>query len=303
MQVGLGPRKQGSKLRMRFVSTSGRYWLREAWRHKASVIGGLLAAVSLSLAHYAGFLINLPMQILAVAGLSLVKGVTATFIFYVLFCAVVARVFTSVVQLVALPFLAAADRVSGGFRRNMSWSQRRRFVRSHTQTIKWEGFVWIVFQACLFVFFVLALYVNFKGDWASGLGLLLSIVLVILAGLVRFGFLLQPKPKVFIRKVRTRRTRTGRAASAAFVTATAGLVIAAFSIGVMRANLLRDQAPYRIVSKDFSGEAVVIASSDSALLLFQKKDTAVRYVYLTSEFAASMASKPVFSPIGPKENP
>lgn len=272
--------------------------IQEAWRHKTSVLAGVLAIVSLSLAHYAGFLIEVPLQIVAVAGVPLASGVTATFLFYIFFCAVFARVITAIFQLVALPLLALADRLGPGFRRKMEWPHQRRFVRTHTETIKWEGYVWVAIQALLFLLMMLALYVKFSFTAVSAVGLVASVTFILLSVLVRCGFFLQPKPRTFVRKIKTRHARYGRAASGAFVTATAALTLAAFFMGSMRASLLRDQAPQMLVSKEFTGLATIIASSEGALLLFQKQEKELRYIYSAPEFTASMESKPVFAPIG-----
>lgn len=286
---------------MQFTFPPDRTWFYEVWHHKASILGGVLALISLSLAHYAGFLTNVPLQIVAVAGMPLAKGVTATFLFYVFFCAVFARVLTSMLQLVVLPFLALTDRLERGFRRKMDWKHQRRFVRSHTQTIKWEGHIWIGIQAVFFLLLMLGVYVKFTITWISGFGLFASIVLVLLSGLVRSGFFLQPSPSVFSRKIRKRTARSGRAASAAFVTITAALIIVAFFLGSMRASLLRDQEPQATKTNDFTGMATVVASSEGALLLFQKLGDERRYIYFTPEFATSKETKPVFPPIGSKK--
>jgi hypothetical protein len=286
---------------MQFTFPPNRTWFYEVWHHKASILGGALAIISLSLAHYAGFLMNVPLQIVAVAGMPLAKGVTATFLFYVFFCAVFARVLTSMLQLVVLPFLALTDRLERGFRRKMDWKHQRRFVRSHTQTIKWEGHIWIAIQAVLFLLLMLGIYVKFTITWISGVGLFASIILVLLSGLVRSGFFLQPSPSAFSRKIRKRPARSGQAASAAFVTITAALIIVAFFMGGMRASLLRDQEPQATKTNDFNGTAAVIASSEGALLLFQKLGDARRYIYFTPEFTTSIETKPVFSPIGSKK--
>lgn len=286
---------------MHLAFPSGRSWLNAAWHHKASIFGGVLGLISLSLAHYAGFLMKVPLQIVAVAGLPLAKGVTATFLFYVFFCAVSARVLTSMLQLIVLPFLAVSDRLERGFRRKMDWTHQRRFVRSHSQTIKWEGYIWIAIQAFLFLLLMLGIYVKFTITWVSGIGLFMSIVLVILSGLVRAGFFLQPKPRTFSRKIKTRPARSGRAASAAFVTVTASLIVVAFFLGGMRASLLRDQAPQMTVTKEFAGMATVIASSEGALLMFQKEGEDFRYVYSSPEFSTSIETKPVFPAIASKK--
>lgn len=286
---------------MQFITVPGRSWLYGAWHHKASVLGGVLAIASLSLAHYAGFLMNVPLQIVAVAGMPLAKGVTATFLFYVFFCAVSARVSISILQLVALPVFAAIDRLEPGFRRRMSWPHQRRFVRSHSRTIKYEGYIWIFIQAFLFLLLMLAIYVKFTITWISGVGLFMSIVLIVLSGLVRSGFFLQPKPRTFIRKIKTRPTHSGRAASAVFSTTTAALIIMAFFMGSMRASLLRDQQPHMIATKEFADMAAVIASSDGSLLLFQKQAADFRYIYFAPEFTTSMETKSVFAPIRPRK--
>lgn len=265
------------------------------------MLGGVLAIISFSLAHYAGFLVKVPLQIVAVAGMPLAKGVTATFLFYVFLCAVFARVLTSILQLVVLPFLSLIDRLECGFARKMDWRHQRRFVRSHTQTIKWEGYIWIFIQAVLFLLLMLGIYVEFKITWISGGGLFVSIVLVLLSGLVRSGFFLQPSPSVFSRKIRERPERAGQAASAAFSTMTAALIIIAFFLGDMRASLLRDQELQATKANDFTGMAAVIASADGALLLFQKQGGERRYIYLTSEFSTSTETKAVFPPISSKK--
>lgn len=99
---------------MQEVSSKKHRVIPELWRHRLAILGGGLALVSLSLAHYAGFLFQVPSQIVAVAGLPLAKGVTSTFLFYVFFCAVIARVATSIFQLLLLPMLAVSDRVERG---------------------------------------------------------------------------------------------------------------------------------------------------------------------------------------------
>lgn len=287
---------------MRSKSLSGHSWFREVWHHKTSMLGGILAIVSLALAHYAGFLMNVPLQLVAVAGLPLAKGVTATFMFYVFFCAVSARVLTSILQIIVLPFLVVGDRFGRGFQRKMDWPRQRSFVRTHSQTIKWEAVAWIFVQLAFFLLLMSGIYVKFTITWTSGLGILVSVVLAILTVLVRSGFFLQPQPSTFIRKIKTRKARYGRAASASFVTGAAVLIVAAFFMGGLRASLLRDQEPQMIVTKEFTGMASIIASSEGALLLFQKQGSGIRYIYSAPEFTASIGTTPLFPPISTKKD-
>jgi len=286
---------------MQFSLPPSRTWLYEVWNHKASVLGGILAIISLSLAHYAGFLMKVPLQIVAVAGMPLAKGVTATFLFYMFICAVLARVLVSMLQLIVVPTFALTDRLETGFSWKMNWKKRRRFARSNTQTINLEGYLWIYIQSLFFLLLMLAIYVKFKVTWISGIGLLVSAILIPLSGLVRSGFFLQPIPRTFAKKIKERPIRSGRAASAVFVTIMAALIILAFFMGVMRASLLRDQNPQLTMTKDFTGMAAVIASSGGELLLFQKKDVEIRYIYFTPEFTTSVESNSVFPSIGSKK--
>lgn len=275
-------------------------WVHQLLNHKTTIIGCILAIISLSLAHYAGFLMKVPLQIVSVAGGPLAKGVTATFLFYLFFCAVSARVLSSMFQFLLLPMFILNDRIQGGVRRKMTWSNQRRFVRSHTNTIKWEGYYWLSFQAIIFLLLMLAIYVKFSITLASGSVLLFSILMIVLSGLVRSGFFLQPNFRTFIRKNRSRPYRLGRIASAAFVTGTAALVVVAFLLGGMRASLLRNQEPNLVLTREFEGMATVIASSGSDLLLYQKQDREFRYIYSASEFTVSVETASVFSPLGEK---
>lgn len=279
---------------MQVNSLSNRDWLDQIWNYKSSIVSGLLAIVSLSLAHYAGFLMKVPLQIVAVAGIPLAKGITATFLFYLFFCAVSARVITSILQIIVLPFLAVMNRVDPGIHRKMNWGRQRRFVRSHSRTIKWEGYIWLFIQALFFLLLMLGVYVKFAVTLENGIVLFLSLVLVVLSGLLRSGFFLQPNLKTFFRKIRARPARSGRAASGIFATTTSALIIISFLLGGMRASLLREQAPHFVMTKEFSGSATIIASSEGALLLFQKSGKELRYIYFANNFATTLETKPVF---------
>ncbi|CAB5721007.1 Uncharacterised protein [Delftia tsuruhatensis] len=282
---------------MKFYLYTGRSWFNEARTHKVPIVSGILAVISLSLAHYAGFLVKVPLQIVAVAGLPLAKSVTATFLFYVFLCAVIARVLTSMLQPFVLPGLALVDRLERGFSRELDFRRRRKFVREHSRTIRLEGYLWFFIQFSFFLLLMLAIYVKFAITWISGVGLIFSILCVLISGLIRSGYFLQPRLVIFLEKIKNRPSYFGRAASALFVTMTSALVVVAFFLGTMRASLLRDQEPQKTITRNFSGLATVIASSEGSLLLFQKQNKEFRYIYSTSEFTISIETSPIFSSI------
>ena len=231
---------------MQFTYLFNQRILNQAWTNKLSVIGGVFALASLSLAHYAGFLMVFPLPILAIAGLTLAKGVTATFLFYVFFTAICARVFTSLFVLLLLPVWTLADRHQGGSRKLLNFSYQHRFVRLHTRTIKSEGYIWLLMQALIFVFFMLITYVEFSITWRIGTVLCVFSILFILSGLVRSGFFLQPRMSIFINKTKHRPARSSRVAIAVFGTVTGTLIIVSFCLGFMRSTLLRNQTPQMV---------------------------------------------------------
>jgi hypothetical protein len=81
------------------------------------------------------------------------------------------------------------------------------------------------------------------------------------------------------------------------------LIIGAFFVGDMRATLLRNQAQHMVVTKEFTGKASVIASSEGALLLFQKQEQGHRYIYSAPEFTATIDIEQVPRSNGTKKEP
>lgn len=279
-------------------------WVLEAWRQKATLASGLLTITSLSLAHYAGFMMAVPMQILAIAGLPLAKGVTATFLFYLFLCAAISRVFTAISLAIFGPFLVAAllPRIIG--KRNPGWREKKQFVMTHRQMLRKEVIFSQLIHALLFPFLVVSLYVQRTTTLHSATLFSLAATLLLVAFLIRSEFLLQLKWKPFIRKVKTRPRVGGRTGSAAFVTLVTTLIVASFFLGKWRMELLQSQNPGETVTTSFSGAATLLASSDRSILLYQKEGDAERYIYSSPEFTTSFESRAgVFSPMNRHEAP
>lgn len=259
--------------------------------HRGRISNGILAAVSIALAHYAGFVFNLPLQILAASGRSLAPGVTATFLFYVGLCAVVARVGIGILQPILLLQLLTTDRVEHGIELS-NIRKKRKYVRSYHQLLKNEGSVWLVCQAILFTTLILWLYIDFTLTWTSGLSVLTALLLIVITGLFRSKFLLMPRWVVFKKRLKNSSSSQANVASAAFVTITSALVVTSFLMGHMRMELLVKSAPQQITNDYFSGYAKLIANSGSSTLLLEENDGNYRYIYVTSEYALTVESKP-----------
>ena len=137
---------------------------------------------------------------------------------------------------------------------------------------------------------MLLLYVKFTASIFLGFELVVSLVVVFLSWLIRSGFLLQPNISVFIRKIKGRSAHSIRAKSAAFITGTTVLVLVAFFMGNKRMTLLLAQYPQMTSTEKFTGMANILASSGNALLLFQKQEKEIRYIYSSPEFTTSVES-------------
>lgn len=258
--------------------------------NKNRIINSFFALTSIALAHYAGFLMVIPVQIVAAAGGAMAPGVTATFIFYVAFCAVVARAAVGIIQLIIIPFFLLHDRIIHGFKLQ-GINKKRRYVRSYYSLLRNEGYLWLGLQASIFLVALFGLYVDFTFTWKSGTFVILAIAGVLLSGAFRAKYLLILKWKVFLERFRGRDSFRLNAASAAFVTITSALVVASLCLGVMRMSLLKKAAPQQVSNEYFTGYAKLLASSGSSTLLYEEVKDDGRYIYAASDYAIAIESK------------
>lgn len=259
--------------------------------HKGRLFNTFFALAAISFAHYAGFIMELPLQIMAASGGALVTGVTATFVFYVALCAVVSRVGIGMVQPFLLLFLVGAGRAEQGYRL-ASWKKKRKFVRSYNNLMDNEGYYWLGAQVLFFVTLMPALYLKFTLTWKSGLGLLIVLLFISLAVLFRARFLLSLSWTFFMRRFKKRTASKTNVASALFVTIASALVVASFIMGSMRMAFLKSAQPQQITNEYFTGYANLIASSGSSTLLYEHADGKARYIYATPSYALAVESAP-----------
>lgn len=259
--------------------------------HKGRILTSLLAIASVSLAHYAGFVIGLPLQIVAAAGGAMAPGVTTTFLFYVALCVVLARVAVGVLQIFLLPQVLFTDRAEHGYKLQ-GIRKKRKYIRSYNRLQRNEGYIWFGLQALIFIACLLGLYIDFKFTWQSGVAVLLALFFIALSGAFRARFLLILNWTLFIKRIKHRNSFRLNAASAVFVTIASALVITSFFIGSMRMSMLKKANPQQITNQYFAGYAKLLASSGSSTLLFEEDENRARYIYATSEYALAIESKP-----------
>lgn len=263
---------------------------------KGRIVGIIVSVVSISLAHYAGFLSIIPLQIVAASGSDLAFGVTATFLFYISLSAIMARVIVGIFLPLVLPAIVIAGRIEHGIRLK-SLSKKKKFVKSYNVLLESENLFVVASQLVIFTFILFGLYLEPKPTWSSVTLIIVVLILVILSGLFRAKFLLVFDINKYISMINKRPVEKVNAVSALFFTVVAAMVVFSYVIGLMRINTLISSQPQQITNRYFKGYANLLASSGSSALLYQKQNGNERYMYLTADYALAVESKPKSFPL------
>lgn len=256
--------------------------------YKRKIVMAVLAVFSISLAHYAGFVMQLPLPILAAAGSAMAPGVTAAFLFYLALCSIFARVMVSVMQFIYLPGMIIVDRVRFG--KLISIQKKRKYVRTYHELLQKEGLLWFSAQIFITVVGMFAVYANVPATLRTGFIILISVLLVAVAILFRARYFLILKTGRFIERWNKSSTFRANTATAMMVTLPAVLVVIAFVSGALRIKLLENTEPQQVTNCYFSGYARLLVSSGSASLLLQETGQKKRYIYSTPEYVVSVES-------------
>lgn len=258
--------------------------------HKGRALTSFFAIASMSLAHYAGFVMELPLQIISAAGSTLVPGVTTTFLFYVALCAVLARVTIGFLQVPMLAQFILFDRIEHG-KTLHNTKKKRKYVRSYNKLLRNEGYIWLGLQATSFVILLCILYIDLSITWKPAIGIFIAISLVALSGAFRSKLLLILSWEIFIKRVKNRSAFRLNVGSASFITLASALVVTSFALGAMRMTNLKNATPQQISNHYYSGYANLLASSGNTTLAYEKKDGNVRYIFTTPDYAVGVESK------------
>jgi len=252
--------------------------------HKWRILAIFLALVSVSIAHYAGFIMHIPTRIVAVSGATLIPGVTAIFLFYLSLSTVVSRVFFTVI----LPFVWLAVTILSRFSNGLvlsTFGNKKGFVSSCKGLVANEGLLSYCFQALMSITLMFGLYTDFSFSWRDffwGCG---AFSLFLFLWLLRSGFVCQPNWSKFCLKFKKRQSVKFSVIASAFVTGGSLLVVASFFLGMMRAEQLRSAKPVNITSVNYTGVANVLASTGSATLITGKDENGFWYIYATKDMS------------------
>lgn len=266
------------------------------YSNKGRIISTILAIVSISLAHYAGFLSELPLQIVAASGSDLMLGVTTTFIFYISFSAILARIIIWFFLPFVLFIIAVTGRAEHGLKLKRM-SKKKKFVKNYKNMLKNENSLVVLAQFIIFILIMQGLYLNLEFTWMYASLFIVTLFLVILSGLFRANFLLLFNIKQYLNRLNNRPNEKVNAVSAALFTAVTTLVVTSFAMGLMRVNTLTKSKQQQITNHYFNGYASLIANSGSSTLLFEKADGKSRYIFLTANYALAVESKPKSFPL------
>jgi len=258
--------------------------------------------MSISLAHYAGFLSKVPLQIVAASGSDLIIGVTGTFIFYISFCAIMSRVMVGILLPFLLTILLFAGRVEQGFRLK-SISKKKKFIKHYNYMVANENIFVTLVQLVVFLPLMLKLYVDTEYSVPFIVLAITAILFVVLSGLFRTKFLLQCSWNKFTNRMKCRPVEKDHVTSAVIFTAISSLVILSYVMGLMRMDLLKSATPQQITNPYYQGYANLLASSGSFVLIYQHVNGEARYMYLASGYALAVESKPMSFPLLGSESP
>jgi len=259
-------------------------------------VNTIILIISILFAHYVGFLSQVPLQILAASGSNLVFGITTTFLFYIAFSAILARILVLAIYPLLLPFFIADIHLRHTFKLQ-NLSQKKKFVQNYNNILKNENLALIVLQLILFLTILPSIYLDPIPSWKTILPLVTIFLLIVISGLFRAKFLLLFSIKKYINRIKKYSYEKINALSATLLTIAMALVILSFIMGKMRIEMLINSQPQQITNQYYRGYANFLASSDSSTLLFEKKNGKMRYIYVTDNYALAVESEPKSFPL------
>lgn len=244
----------------------------------------------MSLAHYIGFVSELPSEIIASANSSLVLGATGPFVAYGILAFGASKVFTGVLQFIMPPIHLLFDRLQIGMRR-MTWGEARKFIKSHNNSIAVEPYAFALFHFIIAIFLFFALYINFKLSLYTGIVLIACLAYMALTTLLKSSFFYRPKINDYIKKIKGRSNFRQRIGAAFIIAMAPVLVILSFAVGYERMRFLMNLQERQIHNNYYSGYANFLASANGMLLIVEKNEAGRRFLLFTPEYAMGTENK------------
>ena len=251
-------------------------------KHRLKAAAVIISLMSIAATHYAGFLANLPSELLAIAAPPLALAVTSVFFFYCVFAAATARV--------GAILLSAYTTVLGSMVAYAVGNKRRSSVRRYLSYLTHDGMNALTVQLLLFVAILALTYVDFVESDFKWQNIVWAIILGV-AVILRFPTLVL-SPKIFWARQKNRRciayqVQLSVSAVASLVAVT---VVFSFILGSKRFDR-QSHSPYVQITDDrYVGSVRVLISSGENLLATDVCGTHPRFLFFTQDrvFASSV---------------
>ena len=257
---------------------------------KEKTITFLLSLISITFAHYAGFLSSIPLPIVAAAGADLALGVTATFTFYISLCAILSKIISYIIMTLVSPVVIALYRAECGFKL-LKFNQKRKYIENYKRYLKNENWISIVLQLIVFIIAIKAIYFEFEFTIKSISISIIGFIFIIISGLLKANFFLSSNLKSYKKRIRIREKEKINAIHSFLLTSILTLLLISYISGVMREEMLANAAQQQITNKYFCGYASLIASSGDSVLILEKEGKLKRYMYLTKDYGMATGPK------------
>jgi hypothetical protein len=282
-----------------------------------NLLRATLAVFSCSAAHYAGFVVSLPLSVIEMVATGFAVEFVALFWFFVFVSILLAKGLIAVLQGVRATATIIVERVHAAFRGRLG---ARTFLRYQDQKAGF-GVFWFAINAATFSFSfwivylhggaVIANIVRREARWITDAHLIqlfifnaMSLLILPILFYQFRGLLLAPK--AFLSRMRSpsRRLKTMQTLSEAFYPVAAFSVILSFAAGVARFNTLVERPDMTYIDARYSTTGAVLLRNSNMTLLLEGKRRTRRYLLFHPHFIASVSDSPdSFPDILPQRQP
>lgn len=262
------------------------------------IISGLITFFSISFAHYAGFFMQVPVELVSVFRTAFLIPTTTSFIFYSTLSSVISLIVLFILYSCVFCVLLLVNRITLFFinknLKNILW-----FVRVYNRAVDGESFITFCFRILAFIMFMFMVYMNASLTTKGWFFLIALIFVIFLSILIRTKYLLVFNHKMFLYKVSNYPRFRVRFFSVSLFCLASLLIICSFFIGVMRMNYLLDQKSVLVNRGCFVGSGKILANDGDRLLLAETKegdDKIFRFVFFDNNQVVSLGDQSI-SPI------
>ncbi|WP_311971798.1 hypothetical protein [Pseudomonas baltica] len=244
-----------------------------------SIAKAAVTLLSLGTAHYVGFLIHIPFEILSIVSIKFLPQFVATCSFYLTLCYLTARIFSfGISQLyysASAPLAGFSIAASKWLPKRLKNGARRihRETRPTEKIIYWAAFLFIL------PFLLNFSYLKFENEEIGGLTK--TLFFSILAAIIFKSGILIRGPKQIRRIVDKQRIALRKLLFRDYTYLLAGIGLAVcFYTGMLRYDKILGEDKVFLRMGEYSGNAHMLLSTDDAHLVLEDDDTSRTYVYL-----------------------